>query len=57
MNQRHQLLIVSRDDAQGDRRPHLAAVAVAAVAPGAPAFEGFTSRVDVLTDERSGEWK
>jgi hypothetical protein len=42
------LLVVERRDAHGDRRTHLAAIAIGAVAPGAPALESLASRVDVL---------
>ena len=46
-----ELLIVEGRDAHGDRGTHLAAVAVGAVAPGAPALERLASGVDGLRVE------
>ena len=48
VNQLDQLPVVARGEAQHDRRTHLTAVAVGAVAPGAAVLERLASRIDGL---------
>ena len=54
MDEGGELLVVAGRQSRHDRRTHFAAVAVAAMAPGAPALEHLSSGV-VLATEQSSE--
>ena len=57
VNQLSEACIIARREPQHDRRPHLAAVPVSAVAPGATAFKNLAPGLDVLPRHERRERK